>query len=341
MISQPDNISRPGRLNQILSGLLTSLKKLLRVFIERLPIGADNRESENSPAIAPDKRVNYTKGMLLTADDFAQEQQYFLARDDRHNRLLHGYGTVCGLHVRLSEPHLNATGIVVEPGIAVCPSGKVIHVPDMQEASLKAWLDKNRHAVAEQLARQRTPTLAVYVTLCYREQKVDAVPVPTSPGSEGQDSTTLTRIIDSFALSFSLEPPSDVEKEYTQRLVALLKQIDITAQGGPYLNEEAIANRVRALLEGPPEPNEALRIHPEQASTLKQVAFRVWVTEVHPNVPGNGCRRLARENCVFLATLEVRFNRRNQIEGPITINESNRPILLSTDLLEAWTKADW
>ena len=45
------------------------------------------------------KRVNYTFGLVLGADEFIQEQSYFLAKHRRHNQWLHGYGTVDGLKV--------------------------------------------------------------------------------------------------------------------------------------------------------------------------------------------------------------------------------------------------
>ena len=38
----------------------------------------------------------YYPRQLITPDDLTLEQDYFLARHRRHNRLLHGWGVVCG-----------------------------------------------------------------------------------------------------------------------------------------------------------------------------------------------------------------------------------------------------
>jgi hypothetical protein len=43
------------------------------------------------------KRVKYHHGMLLSAKDLTAEQEYFLERQRRHNRYLHGWGVVSGL----------------------------------------------------------------------------------------------------------------------------------------------------------------------------------------------------------------------------------------------------
>ena len=54
---------------------------------------------EDSIKLDPHTRVNYVEGMVLTAEEFKQDQLYALEGDRLHNRILHGYGTVCGLNV--------------------------------------------------------------------------------------------------------------------------------------------------------------------------------------------------------------------------------------------------
>src|SRR4051812_26809162 len=75
----------------------------------------------------PGKRVNYSLGLVLGVDEFRQEQAYFLAKHRRHNRMLHGHGTVWGL--KLGVPAKEPPEIHVAPGLAAAQSGHEICVP--------------------------------------------------------------------------------------------------------------------------------------------------------------------------------------------------------------------
>ena len=69
--------------------------------------------------LSPDLRVFYQYGMVLGLDDFLQEQTHNLGLDYHHERALHGYGTVYGLHVTTTTPAdaLGDVTVTVEPGI--------------------------------------------------------------------------------------------------------------------------------------------------------------------------------------------------------------------------------
>ncbi len=75
------------------------------------------------------RRPKYSIGQLLTAEDFEAEQSYFLAGRRSDNRLLHGWGVVCGLGVTPT----GGGGVVIEPGIAVDGLGREIVVPERRE----------------------------------------------------------------------------------------------------------------------------------------------------------------------------------------------------------------
>lgn len=67
-----------------------------------------------------DKRVHYTKGMLLGVDDFVQEQAWGMARRHELACELIGYGTARELQIdALSDPQ----EVRVSPGMAWTPSG--------------------------------------------------------------------------------------------------------------------------------------------------------------------------------------------------------------------------
>src|SRR5258707_11242079 len=71
------------------------------------------------------ERNRYFTGKYMAARDFQNEQDYFLSRHRLHNRLLHGWGIVCGLKV---TPHPNPDcanrWVVIHPGIAIDCCGR-------------------------------------------------------------------------------------------------------------------------------------------------------------------------------------------------------------------------
>lgn len=72
-------------------------------------------------------RPRYFAGKLLTDEDFNQEQTYFIEKFKRHNRGLHGFGVVSGLHVTTQ------TGkIKISTGVALDCEGNEIIVPSDQ-----------------------------------------------------------------------------------------------------------------------------------------------------------------------------------------------------------------
>lgn len=75
------------------------------------------------------ERNRYYTGKYMTARDFAADQEYFLSRSRLQNRLLHGWGIVCGLRVL---PHPNAdcreNWVVIKSGVALDCSGREIFV---------------------------------------------------------------------------------------------------------------------------------------------------------------------------------------------------------------------
>jgi hypothetical protein len=111
-------------------------------------------------------RPTYFYGKLLSAEDFTQEQQYFLDRMRRQNRFLHGWGIVAGLNVSLD----GGSNLVVEPGLAIDCRGNEL-VLDTREILSTAAL-KGPH----------------YVVLRYEE-----IPVDEKPAIEGDSRFSAVR----------------------------------------------------------------------------------------------------------------------------------------------------
>ncbi len=70
----------------------------------------------------PFERLRFFNGRLLTAGDFALEQNYFRGKLKLHNRALHGFGIVSGLKVTVQSGK-----VVVTAGLALdCEGNELV-----------------------------------------------------------------------------------------------------------------------------------------------------------------------------------------------------------------------
>ena len=71
------------------------------------------------------QRNRYFTGKYMAARDFTVEQDYFLSRHRLHNRVLHGWGVVCGLAVfHHPDPVCAKKWVVAKAGIAIDCCGR-------------------------------------------------------------------------------------------------------------------------------------------------------------------------------------------------------------------------
>jgi hypothetical protein len=133
------------------------------------------------------KRVHYFAGQLLTAADFAAEQEYFLERLRRHNRCCHGWGVVCGLDLGV-----NGAQVTVAPGMALDCYGNEIILPRLTTMPLPADL----------------PAQLLYVLLHYEECETDPVPAVGAPCCSDTDIEQYSRITEVFELKLAVEDPA-------------------------------------------------------------------------------------------------------------------------------------
>jgi hypothetical protein len=301
-----------------------------------------------SPPLDPEQRVNYSLGLVLGVGEFQQEQFYHLERGRQHTRLLHGYGTACGLHVTT-----NGSQVFVSPGVAVDPRGRVIDVARAQCADLNQWLGvpQNVQAVTAAFGSPVGPATA-YVVLCYRDCLTNKVPVPGAPCRSEDDTLAPSRITESFDLKFSAIRPPATEESAVLQFGALLRRIQITSAAGPgtLLNVAQMEQLVRALEPmaspigsplGSPLSLSAgpLLLHPQDADAVFRAAFRVWITEVRPTLLPTGCGT-PDEDCVVLAQLTFSVTRAGVVDPvpppAINVHDADRPFLLPTRLLQEW-----
>jgi hypothetical protein len=321
----------------------------------------------------PLKRVNYTYGMVLGVDEFKQEQTYFLAKNRAHNRLAHGYGTICGLHVQIvTAPDLE---VQVTCGSAINPQGQEIHVQQLMCSRINDWLNANKTAL--QAVFGIPPfELPVCVVLCYRECPTDVVPVPGEPCRTQQDAMAPSHIAESFQLKLCIDSdklssppisppssppsaplpgdlcysPSQVEEDAIRAFGTLLRRIQITDIGPSSVTQAQLEDLVRELspatassvLSSPPLGTSPIQLHVADASEFLRAAFLVWVTEVRPTLTSTstscGCC-IPSEQCVLLAELSFTVGVSAdgwQVIGGVTVDEGRRPYLLETRLLQEY-----
>ncbi|MGD1094991.1 MAG: hypothetical protein ABSB35_23730, partial [Bryobacteraceae bacterium] len=314
----------------------------------------------------PAKRVNYTFGLVLGVEEFLQSDTYFLAKHYLENRLLHGYGTGCGLDVSVkTSPVLE---VQVTPGWAVNPKGQEIHVPQVMCVQVNEWLASNSAALHTALGSM-PPLLNLCVVLCYRECKTDVVPIPGEPCSSTTSSSAPSRIVDSFELMLCLDrvesppygsppmgsPPNGVsgssglcefrppqlEDDAVKALATLLNQIQVSATP-PFLTLTEVEELVRDLaagsppFQGSPPAGPPYAIQASDRANFRRAALRTWITEVRPfinSAEGAGPCCPPPERCVLLAELAVSL-KPGWIASSVTVDDSQRPFLVPTRVLQ-------
>ncbi|HZT77421.1 MAG TPA: hypothetical protein VFA27_12275 [Vicinamibacterales bacterium] len=320
----------------------------------------------------PAKRVNYSFGLVLGVDEFLQEQTHLLEKFRRHDRMLHGWGTVCGLKVSVPTD-VNPPEVRVTGGLAVSPGGFEICVPNVMCAKLNDWLATNRAALTARFG-SFPATVTTCVVLCYRECATDIVPIPGEPCRSDDDAMAPSRIAESFELKLCLpdadagsppwasppigSPPFDAccsalsaREQGEIEFGRLLRRIDIGLGATPFASIaqlEAAARSILDIVNGalPSPPSGNLGVHPDNARTMLLAIARVWATEVLPELLKRDHETwcgAACERCVPLAELAIAVAADGTVQGGpagAVVDETQRPILLATNLLQEWLLAN-
>ena len=109
--------------------------------------------------LSPDQRVNYAYGMVLGVDEFLTEQQHRLEKGYLHERALHGYGTVYGLHVTAGQAadDTDDVEVRVSTGMLIDQYGREAVITCDQCARLGAWLAAQEQASPGTVASRPRP----------------------------------------------------------------------------------------------------------------------------------------------------------------------------------------
>ena len=128
------------------------------------------------------ERNRFFTGKYMSARDFRDEQAYFVSRHRLHNRLMHGWGVVCGLDVRPHRPECPGQ-VVVSCGIAIDCCGRELVLEESRVVSI--WVPPDQpldepKTVSKQPREasvpDRPPTLTYLLILRYEEVEIECVP---------------------------------------------------------------------------------------------------------------------------------------------------------------------
>lgn len=167
------------------------------------------------------ERVRYYPRQLMTVEDMQVEQEYFRQKLRRHNRMLHGWGVVCGLSVSAAPVDGAPWQVLISEGYALSPQGDEIDLPDGFCFDLaKCGLAGGDNPCepgrpAPQPANQRRT--GVFLAIRYRE--CPTRPVRTQPGGCGCDGgdCEYSRIRDDFEIACLLDLPETHRPNRDQR----------------------------------------------------------------------------------------------------------------------------
>jgi hypothetical protein len=148
------------------------------------------------------KRARYFHGMLMTHGDFDVEQIYHNEKRKLLNRMLHGWGVVCGLEVKPTKP--TSQCVIVEPGLALDCHGNEIVVCEEQmiDLSEKPCQSARRYVqdpCAEYKTIEQKPS-TLYVVIRYSESKIAPVSVYAPGGSCEEKTCDYSRIQEGFCI---------------------------------------------------------------------------------------------------------------------------------------------
>jgi hypothetical protein len=132
----------------------------------------DNHTSSHRGAgLETPLRNNYFYGQLLGVENFELETSYAIGQRRLLNRLVLGYGVVCGLGVEVSE---DGEKLRVAPGVAIDRWGREIVVPERT-----GWIDIPADLVAAAIRRagECRDDACVQVLICYHECRGDPAEV--------------------------------------------------------------------------------------------------------------------------------------------------------------------
>ncbi len=158
-----------------------------------------------TPSATALERTRFFPRQLIGPDDLTQDQIYFREKLRRHNRMIHGWGVVCGVGVRMGQ---TSCQVVVDPGYLLGPFGDEIVIDQSTTFDVcKQSAGQSTGCCGQELdpwcSDVRANCNAGTLYLAARYQECLARPVQTGSCGCGCDDSTCqySRTRDSFALT--------------------------------------------------------------------------------------------------------------------------------------------
>lgn len=160
-----------------------------------------NNDKNNSKCDYNDfKRARYFHGQLLTDRDFREEQIYHNGKRKMLNRMMHGWGVVCGLEITPKE----GMTITVNEGLALDCAGNEIYVDKPYELNAAEIISacKTKPTTTEECAETEAEETENkwYVIIRYQEVPTDPVPVYTPGGGCEEKACDYSRVREGYCI---------------------------------------------------------------------------------------------------------------------------------------------
>ena len=145
------------------------------------------------------RKARYFDGEILDQQIFIAEQNYHNQKRKLLNKMLHGWGVVCGLKVKATNPP--SPNIIVEPGMALDCHGNEILVCEEQtvDLSAKICIQKPQEDPCLEDTEERKDT-ALYVVIRYQEIPSDRVHSYAPSGDCGEKICDYSRTREGFCI---------------------------------------------------------------------------------------------------------------------------------------------
>jgi hypothetical protein len=152
------------------------------------------------------ERLRYFMGRHLTACDFTDEQAYHVSHRRFHNRMLHGWGVLCGLKVRQHpQPECRDRFVEISPGVAIDCCGREIVVECCASCG-------EQHLPAIPWDKHSAERPYLLLCLAYLEEKIDPVAVLHNEGDCSNSKSDFGRYSESWKLDWRWASKKDLIK---------------------------------------------------------------------------------------------------------------------------------
>jgi hypothetical protein len=166
----------------------------------------------HSPGVVSLERTRFFPRQLVAPNDLTQDQIYFREKLRRHNRLLHGWGIVCGARVDISE----GCTVIIRPGYVLGPYGdEMVIDPELtidvcKPDSVGALDCFDRDPWCRDVTRLADGS-TVYLAVRYVEHETRPVRVPGCGCGCDEAECEYSRTRDDYEVKVLTELPRDYE----------------------------------------------------------------------------------------------------------------------------------